>query len=466
MKRNRIIATVCACAVCLGLLITGVIAAVRPAFNMSGKMAFDPKGVFCDISGEVYRGESYTELERLTDDPTYTMDTVQTYILGEEGNIIEQSEGTPSWSPADVPFLPAERLIQYRISFANKGTTNISVIPSEISTLPANVTATEESSATLLIEPGKTEEFRLLLTLAAGATTFSSTQISMSFDILETSSIETNESWFTMNSATPTQLDGLTDAYKSAAPRVLRVPETVGGNNVVSTVGSDPVSDYAFLNYVQNTKYVILPNTLETIGTYSFYICKFKGIYLPKSLKSIMGAAFQSCTMLGSICLPEGLTNMGGPYDVGGYSGLFNTCTSLLSVVIPSSLTSICGSAFGGCTSLASVIIQNGVTSIGDSAFRDCTSLTSITIPSGVTSIGSSAFSGCTSLTSVYMEGAAPAIHSTALGYLSSAPYTSSALKIYVKSANLSGYQPTSGYSTSNSSVNNWYYYKSKITTY
>jgi hypothetical protein len=64
-------------------------------------------------------------------------------------------------------------------------------------------------------------------------------------------------------------------------------------------------------------------------------------------------------------------------------------------------VTSIGSSAFEKCTGLTSVTIPNSVTRIGVSAFEKCTGLTSITIPNSVTSIGSYAFSGCTGLTSV-----------------------------------------------------------------
>ena len=73
-------------------------------------------------------------------------------------------------------------------------------------------------------------------------------------------------------------------------------------------------------------------------------------------------------------------------------------------VVIPESalydgkncaVTSIGEYAFEGCTGLTSVTIPNGVTSIGDNAFSGCSGLTSITIPNSVTSIGEWAFYGC-----------------------------------------------------------------------
>ena len=61
-----------------------------------------------------------------------------------------------------------------------------------------------------------------------------------------------------------------------------------------------------------------------------------------------------------------------------GYSA-FENCTSLTSVTIPDSVTSIGNWTFDGCTSLTSVTIGDGVTSIAYGAFRDCTSLTSVT---------------------------------------------------------------------------------------
>ena len=51
-------------------------------------------------------------------------------------------------------------------------------------------------------------------------------------------------------------------------------------------------------------------------------------------------------------------------------------------------VTRIGDAAFQNCTSLESVTIPESVTSIGNYAFNYCTYLTSVTIPEGVTSIG------------------------------------------------------------------------------
>ena len=67
------------------------------------------------------------------------------------------------------------------------------------------------------------------------------------------------------------------------------------------------------------------------------------------------------------------------------------------------SVINIDSEAFDGCSSLTSVSIPENVTSIGSDSFSNCTSLTSVSIPESVTSIGSGSFSNCTSLT-IYCE--------------------------------------------------------------
>ena len=51
-------------------------------------------------------------------------------------------------------------------------------------------------------------------------------------------------------------------------------------------------------------------------------------------------------------------------------------------------VTNIGDSAFQDCSGLTSVTIPDSVTSIGDEAFYGCTSLSNMTIPDGVMDIG------------------------------------------------------------------------------
>ena len=92
----------------------------------------------------------------------------------------------------------------------------------------------------------------------------------------------------------------------------------------------------------------------------------------------------------------------------------FEGCTSLTSITIPNSVTSIGDSAFGGCESLTSIMISDSVTEIGDGAFLGCRSLESITIPNSVTCICDYAFSGCTSLASITIPNSVTSIGETA----------------------------------------------------
>ena len=92
-----------------------------------------------------------------------------------------------------------------------------------------------------------------------------------------------------------------------------------------------------------------------------------------------------------------------GKAVVGIEDHAFDMCTNLKSITIPDSVTSIGAYAFFGCSSLTDITISDSVTSIGMGAFKDCSSLTSITIPDSVTSIGMGAFVGCTSVT-IYCE--------------------------------------------------------------
>ena len=74
-----------------------------------------------------------------------------------------------------------------------------------------------------------------------------------------------------------------------------------------------------------------------------------------------------------------------------GYNA-FENCTSLTSVTIPDGVTMIGSAAFQGCTALTDVVLPDSVMDIFTYAFMDCTSLKSVTIPASVRNIGNNAF--------------------------------------------------------------------------
>ena len=129
--------------------------------------------------------------------------------------------------------------------------------------------------------------------------------------------------------------------------------------------------------------------------------CEDTALVIPQTynglpVTSIGACAFENCTGLISVTIPDSVTS------IGRYA--FSYCSGLTSVIIPDSVTSIGEGAFQYCFGLTSVIIGKGVTSIGDRAFYYCSDLTSVIIPDSVTSIGDEAFSGCSELESITVE--------------------------------------------------------------
>ena len=124
---------------------------------------------------------------------------------------------------------------------------------------------------------------------------------------------------------------------------------------------------------------------------------------------SIASGAFNGCTSLTSVSIPNGITTIA--------DSTFKNCSNLTSVVLPDSITSIESSAFYHCTSLTSIDIPSNVTSIGTHAFEGCDSLTSVVLPSGITSISSWAFSHCHNLISVTIPKSVTFIDSYAFAY-------------------------------------------------
>ena len=133
---------------------------------------------------------------------------------------------------------------------------------------------------------------------------------------------------------------------------------------------------------------------VTSIGKYAFQGCtNLTSITIPNSVTSIAYGAFQGCTKLTSVTISDGVKSIG--------ELAFYNCTGLTSITIPESIISIGEDAFRQCYKLTSVTISDGVKAIDDYAFYYCSSLTSIIIPDSVTSIGIGAFYMCDSLTSI-----------------------------------------------------------------
>ena len=161
---------------------------------------------------------------------------------------------------------------------------------------------------------------------------------------------------------------------------------------------------------------VDIPNSVTSIGKWAFQYCRgLTSVTIPNSVTSIGISAFNDCSGLTSVYID--CTTIGywfrdnrrikevsiGENVTSIEDDAFNGCSGLTSVTIPKSVTSIGNGAFDGCSGLTSVTIGNSVKSIGYSAFEGCSGLTSVTIPKSVTSIGEKAFKD-NYLTSIIVE--------------------------------------------------------------
>ena len=175
--------------------------------------------------------------------------------------------------------------------------------------------------------------------------------------------------------------------------------------------------------------------TLLDDGTYSIAAKDVKNmpsvviiprIYNGKAVTSIGYAAFQKCSSITKIIIPNSVTlieqrafyncsslenivvEKENPKYHSNENCIIETDTKTLIVgcknsVIPAdgSVTQIWFSAFSGCSSLTSIVIPDAVTSIGALAFEGCSSLVSVVIGDGITTILMGAFDGCTSLNNI-----------------------------------------------------------------
>ena len=217
--------------------------------------------------------------------------------------------------------------------------------------------------------------------------------------------------------AVPIKADAVTEGYytyevSSGEATITDVDNSIGGDiTIPSTLGGYPVTSIgsgAFENCTSLTA-ITIPNSVTSIEHRAFFGCtSLTAVTIPDSVTYIGDSAFGICTSLTTVNIPDSVTSI--------ESGAFGECTSLTAVTIPDSVTYIGNGAFSICTSLTTVNIPDSVTSIESTTFAYCTSLTTVNIPDSVTRIGVHAFYNCSSLTSVTIPESLTSIEIGAFG--------------------------------------------------
>lgn len=186
------------------------------------------------------------------------------------------------------------------------------------------------------------------------------------------------------------------EKYTGPSAFILVVPETIHGKKVtcfgLKKASDEGEDDGVFSNNKMGLSYIILPDTIHTIGESAFDSCRCTEIKLPKNLKTIADMAFAQCSGLGTFTIPASVTQLG--------AATFFDCFELNEVIIDAKIDELPNDIFRQCRDLKSVVFHTGIKKIGTRAFLQ-TGLTSMIIPRTVESIGFAAFAGNEDLTSV-----------------------------------------------------------------
>ena len=200
---------------------------------------------------------------------------------------------------------------------------------------------------------------------------------------------------------------------------------------------------------IYNNNYYCYYTSNDVIGSYAFYFCSvLTSLTLPAGFTEIGINAFFGCDGLKEVrfCINDNLDTYltkGHPYinvDCGikYYINdkeitsieipsnvttlgdcVFQGCSGLTSLTLPAGITEIGSYAFYHCSGLTSLTLPDGITEIGDDAFKGCSGLTSLTLPDGITEISNGAFSGCSGLTSLNLPAGITEIGFSAFSYCS-----------------------------------------------
>ena len=185
------------------------------------------------------------------------------------------------------------------------------------------------------------------------------------------------------------------------------------------------IANYAFSSNGNITS-VVLPETLQLIGSSAFYNCvglqsvTFNGG--ASALTIISDCAFYGCKALTSIEIPASVTTLG--------ANVFNNCVNLEQITISDTLASVGLASFqntafynnpanwtdgilylgkhlikANADVIGEYTVRDNTLSIGWMAFKDCKDLVKLTLPASLVYVERDAFMDCVSLSEVEYKG-------------------------------------------------------------
>ena len=129
------------------------------------------------------------------------------------------------------------------------------------------------------------------------------------------------------------------------------------------------------IEYYSNDKSFVVPQSVRTIGTWSFNGAPIISIIMKGNVETIEDYAFIGCHLLEDIVLPTSLKEIA--------NDAFSKCTSLKQLHIPEGVTKLGYRVFEKCKSLRVVSLPKTIWYIGSYAFDECENLQAIIVPYG-----------------------------------------------------------------------------------
>ena len=167
-----------------------------------------------------------------------------------------------------------------------------------------------------------------------------------------------------------------------------------GCNNTVIPYGVEAISDGAF-EFCTGLTNITIPDSVKFIGQNAFLDT---GYFLDENNWE-NGVLYIGKHLIFASDVTESYSIKEGTKTIADCA--FSDRGNLIRITIPNSVISIGNYSFAECSNLENVTIPEWVTYIGSSAFSGCTKFTDVKIPSSVKKIDDYAFYGCTSLDNI-----------------------------------------------------------------
>jgi Leucine-rich repeat (LRR) protein len=205
-----------------------------------------------------------------------------------------------------------------------------------------------------------------------------------------------------------TEADVIIPAQIDGYPVTTIGKEAFQDNDILTSVvvpeGVTTLEERSF-GWCSNLTSITLPTTLKVIDDYALSTTSIASLDIPVNVSSIGEGVFFQCS-----CIAMLTVSANNPYFCVDHNALLDikktrliVCADLSTALeyrVPATVTSIDAYAFENCSNLTSIVLPEGLKKVGDKCFAD-TSIVNLHIPASLKSIGWVAFENATQLQAI-----------------------------------------------------------------